>query len=261
MTLVAAILRVEDPHPDVDPLTGAVTSGPGALVAPDAAALEHALRLGDEVLAVGVGEQAEPALREAAALGAEVAWVREDARSPFADERPLARALAAAVRGADLVLCGDWGTGALPAFLAHELGAAQALGLVALRSDGSELVGERRLDGGRRERLRIPRPAVCSLEAAGVRLRRAPLSGLLEAHSIRMIEGGALPLGVEAVLPGRPRTRVVAAPTGSARERLLALTGALAEHDPPAIVGPVGAAEAADALLDFLRRNGYLDSE
>jgi electron transfer flavoprotein beta subunit len=274
MTLVACILRVEAPHPDVDPLTGAVERGPSALVAPDAAGLEHALRIAEawraDLLAVGVGEAGD-ALREAAALGAEIAWVRSPPRaaaSPlavagdlFVDERPLARAIAGAVRGADLVVCGDWGTGALPAFLAHELGAAQALGLVSLRVDGSELVGERRLDGGRRERLRIPRRAVCSLEAAGVRLRRAPLAGLLEAHAIRTIAGGAEPLPLDAVLPGRPRTRVVAAPGGSAHERLLALTGALVAHDPPAIIGPVGAAEAADALLDFLRRNGYLDSQ
>jgi electron transfer flavoprotein beta subunit len=262
MTLVAAILRAEDPHPDVDPLTGGVRFGRAALIGPDAAALEHALRIasawGARLLALGVGE-AEDGLREAAALGAEIAQL--GAHGLFVDERPLARAIAAAVPDADLVLCGDWGSGALAAFLAHELGAAQALGLVSIAADGSGLVGERRLDGGRRERLRIPRPAVCSVEAAGTRLRRAPLSGLLEDHPIRDIPGGAMPLAVDAIFPGRPRTRVVAAPAGAARERLLALTGALVAHDPPTIVGPVGAAEAADALLDFLGRNGYLDTE
>src|ERR1700744_6027619 len=106
MTLVAAILRAEDPHPDVDPLTGEVRFGRAALVGPDAAALEHALRIasawGARLLAIGVGE-AQDALREAAALGADVAQVGADAL--FADERPLARAIAAAAPGADLVLC------------------------------------------------------------------------------------------------------------------------------------------------------------
>jgi electron transfer flavoprotein beta subunit len=30
-------------------------------------------------------------------------------------------------------------------------------------------------------------------------------------------------------------------------------------HEPPTIIGPVEAAEAADALLSFLARHGYLD--
>ena len=44
------------------------------------------------------------------------------------------------------------------------------------------------------------------------------------------------------------------------RLRLLALTGALVAHDPPTVVQPESAAEAADVLLDFLVRHGYLDA-
>jgi electron transfer flavoprotein beta subunit len=52
---------------------------------------------------------------------------------------------------------------------------------------------------------------------------------------------------------------VLPAPAGDdARIRLLELTGALVAHDPPTIVGPVGAEEAADALLAFLDRHDYL---
>jgi electron transfer flavoprotein beta subunit len=43
------------------------------------------------------------------------------------------------------------------------------------------------------------------------------------------------------------------------RLRLLALTGALVAHDPPTVVQPADAAEAADVLLAFLVRHGYLD--
>jgi electron transfer flavoprotein beta subunit len=43
------------------------------------------------------------------------------------------------------------------------------------------------------------------------------------------------------------------------RNRLLALTGALVAHDPPVVVGPVGPAEAADELIGFLVRHGYLE--
>lgn len=43
------------------------------------------------------------------------------------------------------------------------------------------------------------------------------------------------------------------------RLRLLALTGALVAHDPPTVVQPADAAEAAEVLLTYLVRHGYLD--
>lgn len=223
--------------------------------------------------------------------------VSGDVEEPYvtelaADERGLAGALAEAIRrwaGADrpaLVLCGDRsaerGTGALPAFLAHELGAAQALGLVGLEAADGHLVAERRLDGGRRERLRVPLPAVCSVEAAGLRLRRAGLPGLLGATSAAVPLSGSgdasggpsfsppvsSPVGHSAGVevgrarPYRPPTRIVPPPAGDVpRDRLLQLTGALVSHEPPMVVGPVGAAEAADALLEFLHRTGYLPQD
>jgi len=197
------------------------------------------------------------------------------------DERDLARTLVAALDPfgrPDLVLCGDRsvdrGTGALPAYLAHELGASQALGLVALteadtRDDRPALLVDRRLDGGWRERLRVVLPAVCSVEGAGVRLRRAPLAGALAAadrpvpvdRSLAVAAApGSGPSHVGAPRPYRPRTRVLPAPhDADPRLRLLALTGALVAHDPPAVVHPDDAAEAADVLLAFLVRHGYLD--
>lgn len=54
---------------------------------------------------------------------------------------------------------------------------------------------------------------------------------------------------------------VPAPASDDARERVLALTGALARHDPPTLVGPMGAAEAADVLLEYLARHGYLEEE
>jgi electron transfer flavoprotein beta subunit len=50
---------------------------------------------------------------------------------------------------------------------------------------------------------------------------------------------------------------VVPAPAGSTRDRLLALTGALAAHDPPRIVGPVDAQGGVNELLDYLSRYGF----
>ena len=298
--LVVACLRVTDLRPSVDPLDGSVARdrlGVG-LTPADAAALEHALRLADtwggRVVAVCVGPASiEPVLRDVAALGADVVRVplgdegdgHRYAAELVEDERGLARTLVASLAPfgpPDLVLCGDRsvdrGTGALPAYLAHELGTAQALGLVALApvADGHTstdrtLLAERRLDAGWRERLRVPLPAVCSVEGAGVRLRRASLAGALAAA------GGPVPvdrsLAVAAVAgpgafhvgapePFRPRPRVLPAPDDAdPRLRLLALTGALVAHEPPTVVEPSDAAEAADVLLAFLARHGYVDGD
>lgn len=292
--LVVVCLRITDLRPEVDPLTGAVTQdawGIG-LSAPDGAALEHGLRIcqawSGRLLAVTFGPvSTEPALRQVASLGASVLRIAGpdrrldggDVSELGADEQELARTLVAGLGPwgqPSVVLCGDRsvdrGTGALPAFVAHELGAAQALGLVALEAGDGVLVGERRLDGGWRERLQVPLPAVCSVEAAGVRLRRASLAGALAAEAMVVpvdrtphraagpddVRPGPVHLGQSQ--PFAPRTRVLPAPPGEdPRIRLLALTGALVSHDPPTVIGPVGSAEAADELIGFLVRHGYLD--
>jgi len=287
--LVVACLRITDLRPEVDPLSGTVRGdrwGVG-LSAADGAALEHALRICEawsgRLMAVAVGPvSVEPVLRQVAALGASVLRVpvseAGDGQTHLLvhDQQALARRVVEAVGARpSVVVCGDRsvdrGTGAFPAFLAHELGAAQALGLVSLDTEpGGGLVAERRLDGGWRERLRVPRPAVCSVEAAGVRLRRAPLAGALAAADSEVpVSPVPSPLTVGSpdhevrigpARPFAPRTRVLPAPRGDdPRIRLLALTGALVAHDPPTVIGPVGSAGAADALIGFLVRHGYLD--
>ena len=106
------------------------------------------------------------------------------------------------------------------------------------------------------------------MEAAGVRLRRASLAAALAAtrSAVEVVTvsptagsaAGSPRLEVGPARAYRPRPRVVAPPAGTTRDRLRALTGVLAPSEPPAIVGPVEAAAAADALLDFLTRAGYL---
>ncbi len=278
--LIVACLRHADPQPTFDPLRGEVLRSPLAAAASlsDLAALERALRIaaawGGTVLAVTAGPvAAESTLRGAMAVGAKALrldWPSEYLAELAGDERPVAAAIAAAVRDRRpaLVLCGDRtadrGTGALPAFLAHELGAVAGLGLVSLDVDGDELRGERRLPGGRRERLRIPRPAVCSVEAAGVRLRRASLPATVAARTATIDVETPKPARSTVRIGGprayRPRTHAVPAPpAGNSRERLTQLTGVLTSREPPAVVGPTDAGTAADEVLNFLRRNGYLD--
>ncbi|HEX6391891.1 MAG TPA: mycofactocin-associated electron transfer flavoprotein beta subunit [Acidimicrobiales bacterium] len=296
--VVVACLAPADQRPEVDPLSGevVVNDAMASLSAADAAALEYALRAGEawgaRVMAVAAGgASVVPALREAASLGAEVLRVplpsahdslhgprRCEGTELAGDPGVVTAVLSSAIRASGtpaLVVCGDRsslsGAGAVPAMLAHHLGAAQALGLVAMEFEsGGVVLGQRRLDGGWRERIRLTAPAVCSVEAAGVRLRRASLNAALAAASVQVpiasssataaaaAAGAAGAARVHAGAPRfyRPRTKVIPPPAGGTHERILSLTGALVQREPPRVVGPVAPAEAARELLEFLRRAG-----
>jgi electron transfer flavoprotein beta subunit len=288
MTVIVAALGWYWREAEVDPLTGAVTADPHDCgpSQSDLAALEHALRLAERwdalVVAVTVAPaQADAMLREALAAGAAQA-LRVEPASWTAGPRPAllvggeqqsAAALAAALRQhygvPDLVLCGDRAadraTGSFPAFLAASLNAVQALGCVRLEpADDRALRVHRRLDGGRREVLLVRPPAVVSVEAAGVRLRRAGLpAALASGHAVIPVARTpvATPLQRIRVLgahPYRPRPRELAGPSGPALRRILELTGALAERTSPTVLGPLSPDQAADELLGYLRRHGFL---
>lgn len=280
---VVACLKWVDHRPDIDPLTGVVTtdprtSGPSGA---DEAALELALRTGRRwgvpVVAVTAGgTAAEAVLRAAVACGVTVALrVDTDASLPSAEvARAVAGALTDTLAGAGkraaAVLCGAWsldrGTGAFPAFLAAELGWAQALGLVSLDIGAAgRLAAERRLDGGRRERLRVTAPAVLSVEASTARLRRAGLDGVLAAAHAPVGRwrpqpaSAGWPAGNVTTGPLRPRPRQLAPPVSAdARGRVLQLTGANREQRGARVL-TLAPAEAAAVLLEQLRAWGYLD--
>jgi electron transfer flavoprotein beta subunit len=332
--VVACMKRVEL-LAGVDPLTGDVLPDPASAgpSPADEAALEWALRLGEAAQAGVVvvsagGPECDSMLRGAIAAGATRA-VRVpvtpdspdapdalDAVSPVV-ARALGRAVAfvastataASVAPAHsslssdvsgvVVCCGDAsvdrGSGSVPAFLAGELGIAQALGLVGVSlakwtpsgeqvgagGSGDESVGEsegesrpghgrsleveRRLDRGRRERLRLTPPFVISVEAGTARLRRASLQRSLTARNAAVEvlppEAPGPGAGVELVSwePYRPRTRVVPPPAAGLgpRERIAALTGALHER-PSARTLVLGAEAAAGELLSTLAEWGEL---
>ncbi len=275
----------------VEPLTGAVdVDERGATMsAADAAALEVALRLGDAwdapvtALSAG-GALAESVLRDALVVGAARA-IRVDGADDAAPA-PVAAALAGAIAGLLHVDAGpgtgharhdagtrvfvvagvhgsDLASAAVPAYLAHHLGAAQALGLIAVESaePGScEVV--RRLDRGARERLAVSAPAVISVEGSVATLRRAGLRAVL-ADDPSAIEHVSPPFGLAGPgldlvpRPWRPPTRVVAGPEGvTALERIRDLTGAAG---PTRVARTIEAdpAEAADAILEQLGEWGY----
>jgi electron transfer flavoprotein beta subunit len=270
---IAAAVKWVDLRPDVDPLAGTVRHDDRTMgLSPaDNAALEVALRLGESwqlpVTAVSAGPPgAQAALRYAAAFGPErLVHVMADREAPSEE---VADVLAPVLDGAAVVCCGDYsadrGSGSVPAFLAHKLESAQALGLTGLapREQGG-LIAQRRLDGGRREHLLVTAPAVVSVEPGVARLRRAPLRGLLGAldAAIEVAEGGAVHRNRVAVIrtaPYRPRPKMLPPPRDPLpRARLLALTGALTERTPPRVVrAPCD--EAADELLGYLKDKGYL---
>jgi electron transfer flavoprotein beta subunit len=275
--MIAACLKWVDRRPEIDPLTGAVqtdarTSGPSEA---DEAALEWALRIGeawgDEVVVIGAGPSSiEPMLRDAVAAGAYRA-VRVDLDGDAPSDRVGAAIAASLGDDAAVVMCGAWsldrGTGSVPAFIAAELDAAQALGAVTLSIEAGPdraIGAERRLDRGRRERVRVTAPAVLSVEAASARLRRAPLAGVLTGRTVSIDVHVAPPStgrtsrAAVRTMPFRPRARVLAAPPSelSVRERVLALSGALVDREPPRVVR-LEAAAAATELLDQLRSWGY----
>jgi len=270
---IAVALKWVDLRPDVDPLAGTVRHDERTMgFSPaDAAALEWALRLGEAwqlpVTAITAGPPgAQAVLRDAAAFGPRrLVLVTADRDAPSEE---VAVALAPPLDGAAVVCCGDYsadrGSGSVPAFLAHQLEAAQALGLTSLQSrEPGCLVARRRLDSGRREHLRVTAPAVISVEPGAARLRRASLSGLLAARKvpIEVTEGTAAHrprVPVMRTAPYRPRPRILPAPRDPLpRARLLALTGALTERTPPRVVR-APCEEAADELIRYLKDKGYL---
>ena len=287
MRVIVAALSCSWRETEVDPLTGAVRAnrrdrGPNGS---ELAALEHALRLSEKwdarvVAATVAPAEADEMLREALAVGAAHA-LRVEPAGWTAGPRPAglvggeqesAAAFAVALRQhvgvPDLVLCGDLAadraTGSFPAFLAASLNAEQALGCVRLEPvDDCTLRVHRRLDGGRREVLIVRPPAVVSLEAAGVRLRRAGLPASL-ARGGTAITVASTPtaatrrIRVLGAHPYRPWPRELPGPSGTALHRTLELTGALVQRTPPTVVGPLPPDRAASELLAYLHRCGYL---
>src|SRR5262249_34589092 len=150
-----ACVKWVDTRPEVDSLTGEVRSDPrsrGASAA-DQAAVELACRMAASwgaslELVTGGPPGADAMLRELGAVGA--GRLTRVALDDTIDSAWTAVSLALALRGVDVIVCGDHsldrGSGSVPAFIAHALGAAQALGLtgVELRDPG-EIVATRRI--------------------------------------------------------------------------------------------------------------------
>jgi electron transfer flavoprotein beta subunit len=238
----------------------------------DRAALEVALRLGealhDEVLAVTLGPRSsERVLRDSTACG--VDRVLHIECPADRDSRDVAFELAHAVRGAAIVTCGDQssdrGSGSVPAFVAHHIGAAQALGLVRVDvpvGGASEIRVLRRLDGGRREVLDVPMPCVLSVEGSVATLRRAGLRAALLSSQVVVERRPASPehhpLPPAVITPFRPRARALPAPIGTAAlARLRILTDAIGSPSHGELI-ELGPRQSAERIADALTEWGFL---
>ncbi len=242
--------------------------------AADEAALEVALQLAESssigVTVVTLGPPAADAvLRSAVAVGSENV-IRVDASTEL-DSHTVATALATHLRSCDVVVCGDYspdrGTGSVPAFLADELGAAQALGLVSVDT-GSATAGDdasgpirvvRRLDGGRREVLDVPTPAVLSVEGSVARLRRASLAASLASRSapVTVAPGPHGRLPETEIHPYRPRARSLPAPTGDTLSRVRGILDVGGGNERAEVV-TLDPPDAARRIVDQLHEWGYL---
>lgn len=245
-----------------DPIASGISAADEAAIE---MALRHGAAIGTSVIAVTVGPVAADAgLRVAVACGVRTA-IRVDAPGTL-DSAAVASALAPVVAHSEAVWCGDYsadrGTGSVPAFLAALLQRQQALGIVAAEL-GTPLRVTRRLDGGRRERLRITGPAVISVEGAIARLRRAGLRPALDA-----LTSEVLPYGTNVVptdntspvvtRPFRPRPLALPAPRGSTLERVhMLLEATTTVHQGETVEAEPS--EAADRIIAALQRWGYLD--
>ncbi len=277
---ISVCIKPVDLHPVVLPGTSSATrqSRRIGITHADAAAIEVGIRLAEasgasiQIVAAGPSHVGDSLLEAAAA--AQGTAVRISV--PFdEDSSVVAAELAECVAGSALVICGaysgDRGTGSVPGFLAHECGIGQALGLTSLSVAQGELRVVRRLDGGAAEILAVSSPAVCSVEGSVVldghvcSLRRASLERLLELRAAGIEQRSRVSRSAVSLSgtlhPFLPRTRLVAPPQGgSALDRIVELTGALAERVPPRRVEATPE-QAATLIIDQLVEWGYLDPQ
>jgi electron transfer flavoprotein beta subunit len=243
----------------------------GGLSAADEAALETALSIaatwGCPVRAASVGPQvARGALVQALAVGA-AEVVHVDA--PYNLASPVvATLLAHEFADCDVVVCGDYsvdrGSGSTPAFLAAELKAAQALDLSTLVAEtAGTVLADRRLEAGRRERLRLTGRMVLSVGPSLARLRRAALPALIAARAAS-IPSRVPPRQADAPAPlsegpFRPRAKILPAPPGEVHDRLARLTG-LSRPSIARQTLELSPAAAAERIVSQLRDWGYLEA-
>jgi electron transfer flavoprotein beta subunit len=159
---------------------------------PDAYALEESLRLkeqhGGEVVVCSAGpSRVAQVIREALARGADRAIHVEDDSLASADAFVVAGSLAAAMKDEkfDLILTGlqsdDQGFAQTGVILAERLGLPHATIIMEVQASGGALRVKRELEGGWFQWVKMPLPAVLTIQSGINQLRYATLKGIMAA--------------------------------------------------------------------------------
>ncbi|HEV8482974.1 MAG TPA: electron transfer flavoprotein subunit beta/FixA family protein [Blastocatellia bacterium] len=176
----------------------------------DAYALEEALRQkekhGGEVIVISLGpERVRQSIKEALAKGADRAIHLSDPLFEAATDAPaVSRALAAALKDEkyDLILTGlqsdDYGFAQVGLILAEHLGLASATIAMEVQPEAGSVRVKRELESGWFQWVKVPMPAVLTIQSGINQLRYATLKGIMAAKEKEIREVKAADLGLTA---------------------------------------------------------------
>ena len=176
----------------------------------DAYALEEALRQkekhGGEVIVISLGpERVRQSIKEALAKGADRAIHLSDPLFEAATDAPaVASALAAALKDEkyDLILTGlqsdDYGFAQVGLILAEHLGLASATIAMEVQPEAGSVRVKRELESGWFQWVKVPMPAVLTIQSGINQLRYATLKGIMAAKKKEIRDVKAADLGLTA---------------------------------------------------------------
>ena len=176
----------------------------------DAYALEEALRQkekqGGEVIVISLGpERARQSIKEALAKGADRAiHLRDAAFDSATDGAAVAHALAAALKDEkyDLIFTGlqsdDYGFAQVGLILAEQLGLPTATIVMEVQPEEGTVRVKRELESGWFQWVRLPMPALLTIQSGINQLRYATLKGIMAAKKKEIREVKAADIGLTA---------------------------------------------------------------
>src|SRR5215470_972194 len=181
----------------------------------DAYALEEALRQkekhGGEVIVISLGpERVRQSIKEALAKGADRAiHLNDPVFESATDGVAIARALAGALKDEkyDLIFTGlqsdDYGFAQVGLILAEHLGLPSATIAMEVQPEQGSVRVKRELESGWFQRVRIPMPALLTIQSGINQLRYATLKGIMAAKKkeIREVKAADLGLGSSDLKP------------------------------------------------------------
>jgi electron transfer flavoprotein beta subunit len=200
---------------------------------PDAYALEESLRLkekhGGEVVVCSAGPgRVAQVIREALARGADRAIHVEDDGLAGADAFVVAEALAGAMKDErfDLILTGlqsdDQGFAQTGVILAERLGLPHATIIMEVQVEAGATRVKRELEGGWFQWVRMPLPAVLTIQSGINQLRYATLKGIMAAKK-KEIRKAAAPAA------GSPKQRIASLYVPEKAKKTQIISGSPAE--------------------------------